>query len=129
LGIGSRLAGGGGANTSLVLRCERTDGSAAMLKLVPDRSLAVAEATSLRSWESSGRVPAVWGYDAHLGALLLEAIPGETPVSESGRQVAVPELAGEPAFDAVDWVFWNTERGQGRGWNAEGTPARPAGPG
>ncbi len=65
-----------------------------MLKLIPDRSLAVAEATALRSWEPSGRVPAVWGHDADLGALLLEAIPGEAAVSESAQQVALPEVAG-----------------------------------
>jgi streptomycin 6-kinase len=82
----------GRGNTSLLLRCRRDDGSAAMLKLVPDRSLAVAEATALRSWESSGRVPEVWGYDADLGALLLEAIPGDT-MSESARQVALSEVA------------------------------------
>lgn len=28
-----------------------------------------------RQWETSGRVPLVWGHDAALAALLLEAIP------------------------------------------------------
>jgi streptomycin 6-kinase len=91
LAIDSPVARG---NTSLVLRCGRDDGSAAMLKLVPDRSLAQAEASSLRSCESSGRVPRVWGYDADLGALLLEAIPGETPLSESARLVQLRDVAG-----------------------------------
>jgi streptomycin 6-kinase len=91
LTVGSPVGRG---NTSLVLRCRREDGSAAILKLIPDRPLAVAEAAALRSWEPSGRVPAVWRYDPELGALLLEAIPGETPVSESARQVSLREVAG-----------------------------------
>lgn len=65
-----------------------------MLKLSPDTELAMAEAVSLGRWASSGRVPAVWGYDAEVGALLLEAIPGETPVSEGAGQVPLPEVAG-----------------------------------
>jgi streptomycin 6-kinase len=35
----------------------------------------------------------VWGYDAALGALLLEAIPSETPLSERGAGVALGEVA------------------------------------
>jgi streptomycin 6-kinase len=122
----------GRGNTSLVLRCQRDDGSAAMLKLAPERSLAIAEAASLRSWESSGRVPAVWGYHADLGALLLKAIPGETPVSECAEQVPLPVVAGligalhrvgtpslahgfVPLAERVDFIFehW-TERYRNR---------------
>jgi streptomycin 6-kinase len=60
----------GRGNTSLVIRCVRGDGRPAVLKLTPDAELAGAEASALRSWESSGRVPRVWGHDAALGALL-----------------------------------------------------------
>ena len=64
-----------------------------MLKLTPDAELGAAEAWALRRWQPSGRVPLVWGHDAPLGALLLEAIPSETPLSELGRAVALDEVA------------------------------------
>jgi streptomycin 6-kinase len=83
----------GRGNTSLVVRCRRADGRPAVLKLTPDAELGAAEASALRCWESSGRVPLVWGCDAALGALLLEAIPSETPLSELGRAVALDEVA------------------------------------
>jgi streptomycin 6-kinase len=83
----------GRGNTSLVVRCRRADGRAAVLKLTPDVQLGAAEAWALRRWELSGRVPLVWGHDAALGALLLEAIPSETPLSELGRAVALDEVA------------------------------------
>jgi streptomycin 6-kinase len=83
----------GRGNTSLVVRCRRADGRAAVLKLTPDAQLGGAEASALRSWESSRRVPLVWGYDAPLGALLLEAIPSETPLSERRVGVTLDEVA------------------------------------
>jgi len=83
----------GRGNTSLVVRCRRADGRAAMLKLTPDVDLGGEEASALRRWESSGRVPLVWGYDPALGALLLEAIPGETPFSEWRAPVELVEVA------------------------------------
>ena len=83
----------GRGNTSLVLRCVLVDGSAAMLKLIPDRRLAEGEATSLASWAPSGRVPAVWAHDADLGALLLEAIERDTPISEGTADVRPSEIA------------------------------------
>ena len=83
----------GRGNTSLVVRCRRADGRPAVLKLTPDTALGGEEATALRSWESSGRVPLVWGYDAALGALLLEAIPGETPLSERRAAVELDDVA------------------------------------
>ncbi len=64
----------GRGNTSLVLWCRRIDGRAAVLKLTPDAELGAAEASALRRWVPSGRVPLVWSYDAALGALLLEVI-------------------------------------------------------
>ena len=83
----------GRGNTSLVVRCARFDGGRGVLKLTPDPQIAVGEATALRSWESSGRVPAVWGHDAGLGALLLEAIPNELPLSELGKAIELNEIA------------------------------------
>jgi streptomycin 6-kinase len=83
----------GRGNTSLVVRCRRSDGRPAILKLTPDARLPAAEASALRRWESSRRVPRVWGHDAALGALLLEAIPSETPLSESRAAVGLDEVA------------------------------------
>jgi streptomycin 6-kinase len=83
----------GRGNTSLVLRCRRADGRPAVLKLTPDAEIGAAEAWALASWESSGRVPLVWGHDAAVGALLLEAVPGEVPLSEPGPAVELDEIA------------------------------------
>jgi streptomycin 6-kinase len=83
----------GRGNTSLVVRCRRADGSSAVLKLTPEEDIAAAEARALRSWEPSRRVPLVWGHDAALGALLLEAISNEAPLSELGTAVEVDEVA------------------------------------
>ena len=88
--VGEAVARG---NTSLVVRCRRADGRHAMLKLTPDAVLGGEEASALRRWESSGRVPLVWGYDPALGALLLEAIAGETPLSERRAPVELDEVA------------------------------------
>jgi streptomycin 6-kinase len=84
----------GRGNTSLVVRCRRRDDRAAVLKVTPDAELARAEARALRSWGPSGRVPEVWGYDATLGALLLEAIPNEVPLAELGVGVDLGDIAG-----------------------------------
>jgi streptomycin 6-kinase len=83
----------GRGNTSLVVRCRRADGRPAVLKLTPDAELVAAQASALQRWEPSGRVPLVWGYDPPLGALLLEAVPNETPLSELGRAVELAEVA------------------------------------
>lgn len=83
----------GRGNTSLVIRCRRADGRSAMLKLAFDVELAAAEVSALRRWESSGRVPHVWGYDAARGALLLEAIASEDSLSERSTTVDVSEIA------------------------------------
>jgi streptomycin 6-kinase len=63
-------------------------------------------------------VPLLWGYDASAGALLLEAIPGERPVADTRRAMAVPEIAGligalhraeppgvGPLADRVEFLF------------------------
>ena len=83
----------GRGNTSLVVRCRRADDRAAVLKLTPDPDLAAAEAAALRSWQPSGRVPAVWGHDAARSALLLEAFANELPLSEVGAAVELDEIA------------------------------------
>jgi streptomycin 6-kinase len=83
----------GRGNTSLVVRCRHADGRPAVLKLTPDAELGATEASALRRWESSGRVPLVWGHDAALGALLLEAIPSETSLAERRAAVALDEVA------------------------------------
>jgi streptomycin 6-kinase len=83
----------GRGNTSLVVRCRLADGRPAVLKLTPDAEHGAAEASALRSWEPSGRVPLVWGNDAASGALLLEAIPSEIPLSELGMAVELDEVA------------------------------------
>jgi streptomycin 6-kinase len=83
----------GRGNNSLVVRC-RAGGGPAVLKLTPETEIAAAEAWALRSWEPTGRVPQLWGYDAGVSALLLEAIPNETPLWELGRAVEPGEAAG-----------------------------------
>jgi streptomycin 6-kinase len=109
----------GRGNTSLVLRCRRAGGGAAVLKLCPDPALTAAEGRALRAWARSGRVPAVWECDGVAGALLLEAIADETPVSERPGAVAlgaVADLIGalhatgdprgfDPLADRVEFVF------------------------
>ena len=60
---------------------------------MPEAELGVAEATALRRWESSGRVPLVWGHDAASGALLLEAIASETPLSERRQAMELNQIA------------------------------------
>lgn len=112
----------GRGNTSLVMRRLTVDGRPAVLKLTPDAELAGPEASALKSWAPSGRVPLVWGYDAALGALLLEAIPNETPLSERRTAVGLDDIAaliealhrsGAPVLtkgvialaDRVDFIF------------------------
>lgn len=89
--VGEPVGRGG---TSLVVRCRRRDGSRAMMKLSPEPRLATAEALALRAWEASGRVPAVWEYDAEVGALLLEGFPNETPLSELSEVGELGDVAG-----------------------------------
>ena len=85
----------GRGNTSVVIRCRRRgDGARAVLKLCPDPSLSRAEAQALRAWRSSGRVPALWEADGTVGALLLEALPDERPLSERAAPVAIGDVAG-----------------------------------
>lgn len=132
----------GRGNTSLVLRCRRADGRAAILKLSPDAELATAEASALRAWSRSGRVPAVWGYDGAAGALLLEAIASELPLSEGGSDAGLAEVAAligdlhrssagveahgsVPLADRVEFIFDLWTRRYGRA--AEVTEVVPLG--
>lgn len=62
-------------------------------EVTPEPDLGQAEADALRCWQPSGRVPELWGFDAPTGALLLEAIATELPVSETRSRVAVSESA------------------------------------
>jgi streptomycin 6-kinase len=80
LRLGEPVPRGG---TSLVVRCCRADGRAAVLKLTPEPALARAEAAALRTWAASGRVPELWAVDESAGALLLEAISSQIPLSET----------------------------------------------
>jgi streptomycin 6-kinase len=108
----------GRGSTSLVVRCRRADGRPAVLKLTPDAEIAAAEAWALRSWESSGRTPVVWGDDAALGALLLEAIPSLiNGLHHSGAPLVangVRSLAEGIEFIFPHWI----ERHAGRGESA-----------
>jgi streptomycin 6-kinase len=83
----------GRGSTSLVIRCQRADGRPAVLKLVPDPNVGAGEASALRSWAPSGRVPQVWGYDAAEGALLLEAMPSEIPLLDRGTPGPSEDIA------------------------------------
>lgn len=83
----------GRGSTSLVIRCQRADGRDAMLKLTPDAELGRLEAYALRAWQPSRRVPELWGYDSLSAALLMEAIPGEASVADTGAEVGVLEIA------------------------------------
>jgi streptomycin 6-kinase len=83
----------GRGNASLVVRCQNASLGPVMLKLVPDETLAGAEAAALRSWEPSGHVPRVWKHDLAAGALLLEAIPDEIPLGVSRAQVSLGDVA------------------------------------
>src|SRR5690242_1045309 len=64
-------------NSSVVIRCTRSGGSAAVLKLSPDLPVVAEQAETLRLFGASGRVPAVLAADLAAGAVLLELIePG-----------------------------------------------------
>lgn len=83
----------GRGNTSILVRCLRADGSAALLKLGPDPTVGIAESWALRAWAPSGRVPLVWGHDAVLGALLLEALPNEASLADTRASATSTEIA------------------------------------
>lgn len=83
----------GQGNTSLVLRCHAPGGTPAILKLIPDATLAAQETMALRAFAPTGRVPAVLADDPVAGAVLLEALTDERPVAAGARSVTVTEIA------------------------------------
>lgn len=82
----------GRGNSSVVWRCRRDDGAGAVLKMIPEPRIAQTEARALRVWEPSGRVPKVFDHDPAVGALLLEAIPNESPLSERDGGVPLSDV-------------------------------------
>ena len=80
-------------NTACVFVCEGRGGEAAVLKLSPDRALLAAEASALRAFGASGRVPEVLGFDGEMGALLMEAVAPGTMLADEGAEVRQEEIA------------------------------------
>lgn len=76
---------------SCLLLCRLRSGESAVLKLSPDRSLTLTEASALAAWRASGRVPHLLDFDEETGALLMEAIDPGTPLAD--RQAATPPEA------------------------------------
>ena len=74
-------------NTACVFVCGRRGGGDAVLKLSPDRDLLVVEASALRAFGASGRVPEVLGFDGEAGALLMEAVAPGTMLADEGTEV------------------------------------------
>jgi streptomycin 6-kinase len=80
-------------NSSVAIRCTRSGGSPAVLKLSPDFSVVAEQVETLRLFAAGGRVPAVLAANVGTGAVLLELIePGTT----------AGELRPPPA--ARDWA-------------------------
>ncbi len=73
---------------SCLLLCRLRSGEPAVLKLSPDRSLSLAEASALAAWRKSARVPRLLEFDRETGAILMEAIDPGTPLG--AKQGAVP---------------------------------------
>jgi streptomycin 6-kinase len=69
-------------NSSVAIRCRRSDGSSAVLKLSPDLLVIAEQVTTLKLFGTSGRVPAVLAADLPAGAVLLEQIEPGTTASE-----------------------------------------------
>jgi streptomycin 6-kinase len=66
-------------NSSVAIRCTRSDGPPAVLKLSPDLPVVAEQVQTLRLFAAGGRVPAVLAADVAAGAVLLELIePGTT---------------------------------------------------
>jgi len=97
---------------SVVFRCRLIDGSAAVLKVSPDRARLAHEAAALDRWHTV-RTPNVLAVDEALGALLLEAIEPGTPLIVSRAypsDQSIAELitslhergAPDPAYPTVE---------------------------
>ena len=79
---------------SCVFLCKRKNGSAAVLKLTPNRTLGVAEVSALAAWRDSGRVPQVYESDEDSGTLLMEAIRPGTVLADDPHKIKLDEIAG-----------------------------------
>lgn len=71
-----------GGNSSVAIRCTRSDGSPVVLKLSPDLPVVAEQVTTLKLFGASGRVPAVLAADLAAGAVLLELIEPGTRADE-----------------------------------------------
>lgn len=80
--------------SSVVMRCQWTDGTPAVLKLSPDRALLTKQVEMLRVFAASDRMPAVLSADAEAGAMVLEEVlPGTE--AEDLPQTSLPRQWGE----------------------------------
>jgi streptomycin 6-kinase len=75
--------------SSVALGCRLPDGTAAVLKLSPDREFLAEQVAMLRWLGPSGRVPAVFAADPH--ALLMEAVEPGTATDELPHPPTVPQ--------------------------------------
>ncbi len=82
-----------GGASSVALRCARSDGSPAVLKLSPDLPVVSEQVAMLTAFGSSGRVPAVLAADVDAGAVLLELIEPGTRADELTPQPSAREWA------------------------------------
>ena len=79
---------------SCLLLCRLRSGEQAGLKLSPDRTLGVAEASALTVWRTSGRVPRLLDFDGETGAILMEAIDPGTPLADRQGTTPLEAIAG-----------------------------------
>jgi streptomycin 6-kinase len=77
----------------VAIRCTRSDGSPAVLKLSPDLPVVAEQVATLKLFGVGGRVPAVLAADVAAGAVLLELIEPGTQASEL-----------QPPPSARDWA-------------------------
>jgi streptomycin 6-kinase len=87
--LGKPFANG---NSSAVIRCRRSDGSPAVLKLSPDLPVVAGQVAMLELFGAGGRVPAVLAADVQAGAVLMELIEPGTTVHDLPRPPSVREL-------------------------------------
>ncbi len=78
----------------MALRCIRSDGSPAVLKLSPDLPVVAEQVAMLTAFGASGRVPVVLAADVEAGVVLLELIEPGTRADELTPQPSVREWAG-----------------------------------
>ncbi|TDQ47986.1 aminoglycoside phosphotransferase family protein [Actinorugispora endophytica] len=133
--------GGPHGQTSVVVHCRRTDGTAAVLKVSPDPPLIAAEARVLAVWQPTRRVPGVYEVDARRGGILMEAIePGRT-IAETGTVPPMERISGlinelhevqvtesalwelHPLDSRVNFIFDLWERARADGPAADFVPA------